>query len=1068
MDRFKSRRPAFVRGLSFQLGAALACLLAGSGHADERLAPVTVYGARNVNSLDDASASVGVVNQADIENRQLRNFRDAFRTVANVMDGDWPDAGFVIRGVNSEGLTPGGDPLASLYIDGSRQTVDGARRGARGLWDVEQVEVYRGPQSTLSERASLAGAIYVKTRDPSYDWDARVRVDAGTRNARQFAFAGGGPLVPGELAFPLAAESHKSENDINYPNYAGFVRYREFIEDEYRQLRGKLLREPSALPGTRILFAYSDARDSPHLDDIAGPALGFDYSERRGDFNAPVFAESRTTRTRNASLEITHAVNDALLFTALTGWSDSAMNRPSVNQGTPGETQVADGVHDQRIVSQEARFNYSDPSNPGQPVARAAARALAAVFCGTALHAGPALAETAAARNETVLPVVEVLSQGDTAQQDRLLTQKRPARIGKSSVSIQDTPFSMSVIDVEQIRDAGAKNVQDALLYSAGVYAGRYGFDTRGDWSAIRGLSPAAYIDGLRYLYGFYNNVRPEIYTLDSVEVLKGPASALYGQGDLGGIVNVTTKRPQAKAAKEIEVQFGSHNRKQLAADLTGPLNADGTLLYRLVALTRDSDTQVDFVHDDARVFLPALTWRPNRDTEVTLFYVHQKNETRVSAQFLPSKGTLDPAPLWRIPSSRFVGEPGWDRYDMEKDDLSLVWNQTLVPDWKLSAIARKTRSSSVTREHWTTVGAIPDDAGNMTRSIHTADRKTDVTSFDARAEGRLALGPTRHTVTLGLDYQDAFWEEYNYTSLATGGGTINVYNPVYGFVNFTALTFSDRPDNAIEQTGVYLSDHAEWGPWVLSGAVRRDSARDKVIPVSGPASVVKNTETSGRVGLMYRFANGLSPYVSWSTAFQPNLGTDGTPGGGFLKPTTGEQKELGAKYLSAGGDTSVAFAAFEIEQQNRIVDGATPGGVEQVGAKIDGWEIELRQRFDALELTGNFTRLEAVNPTSNTRIPSIPEVMVSAWGQYHFDSGWRVGLGGRHTGSVTGAGGRPVLPSVSLYDAMVGYTTGAWDVRLTLQNLADKEYVSWCRGLNLDCGYGERRNVLLTARYRF
>src|SRR5690606_21889733 len=112
---------------------------------------------------------------------------------------------------------------------------------------------------------------------------------------------------------------------------------------------------------------------------------------------------------------------------------------------------------------------------------------------------------------------------------------------------------------------------------------GRYGFDTRGDWSAIRGLSPSVYIDGLRGIYGFYNSVRPDFYTLERVEVLKGPSSVLYGQADLGGIVNVVSKRPQKTTAREISLQLGSHARKQVAADLTGPLNQDASLLYRLV-----------------------------------------------------------------------------------------------------------------------------------------------------------------------------------------------------------------------------------------------------------------------------------------------------------------------------------------------------------------------------------------------------------------------------------------------------------------------------------------------------
>jgi len=655
------------------------------------------------------------------------------------------------------------------------------------------------------------------------------------------------------------------------------------------------------------------------------------------------------------------------------------------------------------------------------------------------------------------------------ASADPLITQSRAATVGKSSVSIQDTPFSISLVDVEQIRETGAKNVQDALQYSAGVYSGRYGFDTRGDWAAARGLATATYQNGLRSIYGFYNNVRPEIYALGSIEVLKGPASVLYGQAELGGIVNAVTKLPQKKESREVEVLYGSFNRKQVAADLTGPIDQEGKWLYRLVALARDSDTQVDYVNDDARLFMPSLTWNPSTDTKVTLQYTYQENKSKVSSQFLPQKGTLSPAPLGKIPTHRFAGEPNWDRYDTRLSEFSLQAEQKLREDWKLVANLRQSNSAGITREIYTRVGVIPDDAGNMGRTIHTADRKTDVFASDVRLEGKFALGSTRHTFAFGIDYQNALWTEDNYTS-ATLPGAFNVYNPNYtGFVNEAALAWADRPDNRIVQVGTYVMDHMEWGGWVLSGALRHDNNKNTILNLGAtPDGKVKNTATTGRAGLMYRFANGVSPYLSYSEAFVPNLGTDGSSTASFLEPTTGKQKEAGIKYLAKSGNTSAAFAWFDIEETNRVVQGATPGGVEQVGALTKGWEIEIKHRVGALELLANYMQLDAINGTTKKRLSSVAEKVASAWGQYHFGNGWRIGLGGRYIGNVTGANSLPVVPSVTLFDAMVGYTVDQWDFRFDVRNLADKEYVSWCRSVNNDCGYGDRRNALLTARYRF
>lgn len=230
----------------------------------------------------------------------------------------------------------------------------------------------------------------------------------------------------------------------------------------------------------------------------------------------------------------------------------------------------------------------------------------------------------------------------------------------------------------------------------------------------------------------------------------------------------------------------------------------------------------------------------------------------------------------------------------------------------------------------------------------------------------------------------------------------------------------------------------------------------------------MKNRATTGRVGVLYRFDNGLAPYASYTEAFVPNLGTDGTATASYLKPTTGEQTEAGLRFLSSSGDTSSALAWFEITQTNRIVDGLTPGGVEQVGARTRGWEADLRHRIGALELSANVADFTARNAVTGVRLSAIAEQTGSLWAQYRLPFGLRVGAGVRYIGDVTGANGQPRIPSVTLFDGMVGYAFDKFDVRLSVRNAADKQYISWCRGLNRDCGFGERRHVLLNAAYRF
>lgn len=324
------------------------------------LQAITIYGARNATTLASTSSSIGIVTAQEIADGQIHSFRDSFRRMANVMDADWVDGGFIIRGVNSEGLVPGGAPLASLYVDGVQQTVRGARRGARGLFDVEQVEVYRGPQSTLSGRAAMAGAVYIKTKDPTFEKEAEVSATIGTGNLYGTAFMVNTPLMDDQLAVRISGEIQRSENDINYPTFVGYDRYNDFTHDLYYQIRGKVLFEPAEMPETRALLSYSFSHDDPYVRDIGGPAGAsrFRFDEKRGDYQIPAYIEYRPTEVHNVGLEITHDFSDELKLTSLSTFSYSDTDRFSPNYGTAGEINTYHGYYKEFIASQELRLNY--------------------------------------------------------------------------------------------------------------------------------------------------------------------------------------------------------------------------------------------------------------------------------------------------------------------------------------------------------------------------------------------------------------------------------------------------------------------------------------------------------------------------------------------------------------------------------------------------------------------------------------------------------------------------------------------------------------------------------------
>lgn len=354
-----SKHKALVAASSFALMAAAASVARAQDSEATALEEIAVYGAKDVTRLLDSSASVGVVTADQIESGQIRSFRDAFRQLGNVMDADWSDAGFLIRGVNSEGFVPGGSPLATMYVDGIQQGVNATRRGARGLWDVEQVEVYRGPQSTLSGRAALAGAIYIKTKDPTFEPGAAISGTVGNRGLAGTALMLNAPIVKDQVAVRFAGEFQRRKSDINYPTYKQFDRYDDLREDEYMNFRTKVLITPDALPDTKALLTYAYAADRPWTRDIAGPALGFDLGDDRGDFNDPTFAEVRRNKVHNLGAEITHDFSDALKLTSISTANLSDQDRPSVNQGTAGEFNGTAGWMKQNYWTQEVRLNYA-------------------------------------------------------------------------------------------------------------------------------------------------------------------------------------------------------------------------------------------------------------------------------------------------------------------------------------------------------------------------------------------------------------------------------------------------------------------------------------------------------------------------------------------------------------------------------------------------------------------------------------------------------------------------------------------------------------------------------------
>lgn len=322
------------------------------------LAPITIYGARDTTTLGESAASVNVVTSQEIARSNIRTYQDAFRRMGNVSDGADSNTGFSIRGLSSEGFVPGGTPVGSLYVDGVLQTRWNARRVPRSLWDMEQVEVYRGPQQTLSGRAAMTGAIYMKSKDPTFEEELEVQTTIGNNNRIGGAFMVNTPVYEDQIALRIAGTYERSKTPIKMPTFTGFARYDEFSTDLSYNIRGKLLIEPAELPETRATLSYVFSKENPVNNFIGAKAGEYGFDAFRGDFRTPNNSEYRPHRMHNIGLEITHDFSDALRLTSQTGLNDGSTTRPSLEAGEPGYITSRNGTVDDTMVTQEFRLNY--------------------------------------------------------------------------------------------------------------------------------------------------------------------------------------------------------------------------------------------------------------------------------------------------------------------------------------------------------------------------------------------------------------------------------------------------------------------------------------------------------------------------------------------------------------------------------------------------------------------------------------------------------------------------------------------------------------------------------------
>ncbi|WP_313290300.1 TonB-dependent siderophore receptor [Stutzerimonas nitrititolerans] len=669
----------------------------------------------------------------------------------------------------------------------------------------------------------------------------------------------------------------------------------------------------------------------------------------------------------------------------------------------------------------------------------------------------------------------------------------------KTSMPLVETSQTVSVVTRQQIEDQGSRSIAQAVRYTPGLMSSPYGATTRYDYVAMRGINDGSvdnlYLDGQKLLgdSGTYSSLQVDPYFVERIDILKGPSSVLYGRSLPGGLVAMTTKKPQYETRRQLQLSYGSNDYKQVAFDLTGPLE-DERIAYRLVGVVKDADNQVDGIEEKRYAVMPSLSIDFTEDTRLTLLAMLQHDPESGYHGGLPADGTVTSHGGRRISRSFFEGDEDYEKFERDQQMIGYQFehrfNDVVSARQNFQYLDSTVESGQVYQYGYAT-------ADELVRYYTGGDEALHAWSIDNQLQFLFDTGALSHTLVTGLDYQRRK-AKVDYDA-ASGLSPINPYT---GAVGTGSPVFYHQYDETreLEQTGLYVQDLISLGNWRFSLGVRQDWV-DVSFDHTEDAAYGDQTDSAkleqftGRVGVLYAFDNGLSPYASYSESFNPNATAaynEVSPGVydiALLDATEGEQYEVGLKYQPLGTDDLYTISYFDLKQSNLANKDSNENFYRAVGELTSkGVEVEARLRpleqvnvlasytYMDVEYSKDFTGAAGVNNRGN-RPNAVARNMASLWADYTFAqgplAGLQIGGGARYFGkSWVDAENTLRIPSYTLYDAMLGYDLSrvglqGVGVRLNLNNLTDEKYVAACNSLS-QCYYGEARNVMATLTYDF
>ncbi|MBT9236733.1 TonB-dependent siderophore receptor [Pseudomonas sp. MG-2] len=650
----------------------------------------------------------------------------------------------------------------------------------------------------------------------------------------------------------------------------------------------------------------------------------------------------------------------------------------------------------------------------------------------------------------------------------------RSASATRTDTALHETPQSVSVVPKDVLQDTGATRLQDGLDYAGGVgRANNFGGQGLTTFT-VRGFTTGEfYRNGFPINRGYPN--APDANTVERLEVIRGPASSLYGRGDPGGTFNVVSKQPLPESKVTLGSQFDDQGMHRATLDATGPLNQDGSLAYRLNLLGEGGESFRDDVESERYDVAPVLSWQVNDSTKIVF-----------EGDFMRNNHPLDRG-LTRYPTQ--TGSASRDTYIWEKGSDNLLHNDNNMA---------QVRFEHLLNDNWTLGGGFqyldgslkgnaveatsaPADGRTLQRNFNYRKLEWTDRDWQLNLTGHFDTGGFSHTLLTGVEY-----ENYHYSSIirrSTAPYTIDIYNPVLG---------QPRPELAAVPT-TWDSEKLETWAYFIQDQValterlkalagvrfeRFEHDYDDKRPVNRDFSKGENGVTP-RFGLIYDLTDTVAVYANTARSFKPNSGAS-LQGSGF-DPEKGKSYELGVKWEAPDRQLSVDAAIYHIVKENVLTrDPADPNYNLAAGeVRSRGLDINIAGNLTPeWRVIGGYAYVDAEVTKDNrlptgTRLANIPRNSFSLLNTYEFQDGLAKGLGlGVGVKYVDDRNGQTEavtynMDQYTVVDLLAFYKVND-NIRLNLdlKNLFNKEYDEGA--FNLYAYPGAPRTVQAGVSYTF